>query len=425
MGNRIELNKIFVQNNTVQYTYHVEGDWKKYFYPEKKLKISYSVDISAASESVLAIPFLCNILPIAWLCDAEICIDVIDKYFYEHIEQIKDGYRTMYPMFSFKGKIQAETEKNAPLVKEKKSACFFSGGVDAYTTLFRHMEEQPVLITIWGADIKLTDEKGWHKVKTHVESVAKEYGLDSVFIKSSFRQMVNESELDRLVKKSGDGWWHGFQCGISIIGHAAPVAHRYGLKYVYIASSFPEKMKGQYTCASDPLIDNHVHYCGCDTVHDGYELDRQEKARYLISQKTAFKRKYDLRVCWESSGGGNCCRCEKCYRTILEIVSEGGNPNECWFQWGDKEMKRCKKDMENKIVQSQFNLDQFYPPIQDALKRNKDRIDGYEKYGWLLQMDFNKFNDAPMKKLRQNFFVRKFFGLLRRISAFSRGDFKF
>ena len=160
MGNRIELNKIFVQNNTVQYTYHVEGDWKKYFYPEKKLKISYSVDISAASESVLAIPFLCNILPIAWLCDAEICIDVIDKYFYEHIEQIKDGYRTMYPMFSFKGKIQAETEKNAPLVKEKKSACFFSGGVDAYTTLFRHMEEQPVLITIWGADIKLTDEKG-------------------------------------------------------------------------------------------------------------------------------------------------------------------------------------------------------------------------------------------------------------------------
>ena len=140
MGNRIELNKIFVQNNTVQYTYHVEGDWKKYFYPEKKLKISYSVDISAASESALAIPFLCNILPIAWLCDAEICIDVIDKYFYEHIEQIKDGYRTMYPMFSFKGKIQAETEKNAPLVKEKKSACFFSGGVDAYTTLFRHME---------------------------------------------------------------------------------------------------------------------------------------------------------------------------------------------------------------------------------------------------------------------------------------------
>ena len=41
MGNRIELNKIFVQNNTVQYTYHVEGDWKNLRVSVASLKRRY------------------------------------------------------------------------------------------------------------------------------------------------------------------------------------------------------------------------------------------------------------------------------------------------------------------------------------------------------------------------------------------------
>lgn len=420
--NRIEIEEIYIRSNSVQYSYYIEGDWKKYFSDKHKLEISYSLDVSAVPESVLVVPFLCNMLPIAWLCDAEVCTKVIDKDFYGHLEQVKEGYRKMYPMFSFQGKIQAEPEENIPPVHKKESACFFSGGADAYTTLFRHMEERPVLMTIWGADIKLTDEKGWKKVKTHTIHAAKEHGLDTVFIKSSFRQMINEAELNGLVKNSGDGWWHGFQHGIAIIGHAAPISYVFGLKNVYIASSYPEKMKGKYTCASDPSIDNYVYYCGCRTIHDGYEMDRQEKVRFLVLQNKEHDWNYDLRVCWESSGGGNCCRCEKCYRTVLEIVSEGGNPNECGFRWGDEDIKRCKNDMKHKIIQPQFNINQFYPPIQEAMERNQERINGYEKYGWLLRMDFDKFNDTPIKKLRQNFFVRKMSGLLRRILAFGKAS---
>ena len=417
MKNRIEVKSIHIHKNTVNYIYDIEGEWKKHFNQENKLEISYSIDISAVPESVLIIPFICNILPIVWLCDAEVCTEAIDKDFYEHLEEVKDGYRMMYPMLSFKGKIQAKTDNNLPPNNKKESACFFSGGVDAYTTLFRHIDERPALITIWGADVKLVDKTGWNEVKSHITHTAEELGLPKVFIKSNFRQSINEGALNRLVKKSRDGWWHGFQHGIAIIGHAAPVAYVYGLKNVYIASSYPEKMKGRYTCASDISIDNHVHYCGCRTVHDGYELDRQEKVRYLVSQKNEWNRNYELRVCWESSGGGNCCHCEKCYRTILEIVSEGGNPNEYGFRWGDKEIKRCKQDMEHKIVQPRFNIEQYYLPIPEAMRRNQNTIEGYEKYGWLLNMDFSKFNEMPIKKLRRNFFVRKLLGLFRRILA--------
>lgn len=39
----------------------------------------------------------------------------------------------------------------------------------------------------------------------------------------------------------------------------------------------------------------------------------------------------ELRICWESTGGKNCCLCEKCIRTILEIYIEGGNPAQFGF----------------------------------------------------------------------------------------------
>lgn len=298
-------------------------------------------------------------------------------------------------------------EKNRSLLHRKKSACFFSGGVDAYTTLFRHIQEEPALITIWGADIKLSDETGWLRVKSHIMDTAKEMGLDALFIKSNFRLMIQEGELGKLVKESGDGWWHGFQHGIGIIGHAAPLAYLCGWNFVYIASSFAESMKGNYTCASDPLIDNYVEYCGCKTVHDGYEMDRQEKVRYLVSQE-AKGRGVPLRVCWESLGGGNCCRCEKCYRTILEIVSEGGDPNLYGFQWGNEDIKRCRRDMERKIVQTRFIIEQFYLPIQGAMKENQSQIKEFDKYLWLVNMNFQKFNVMPMK------IARRLLGFLRR-----------
>lgn len=269
------------------------------------------------------------------------------------------------------------------------------------------MEERPLLLTVWGADITFADEAGWSRVKAHTERVAGEYGLGTVWIKSNFRQVIQDSELNRLVQESGDSWWHGFQHGIALIGHAAPVAWIHGLKTVYIASSYPEAMKGHYTCASDPLIDDHVHYCGCGTVHDGYELDRQGKVRYLVQQKAEAGRAANLRVCWESSGGGNCCHCEKCYRTILELVSEGADPNEWGFSWGDQEIDRCRRDMQGRICQPQFNVNQFYLPISKAMLKNKDRIAGFGRYKWLIGMDFARFNDFPLKRLRRNKILRK------------------
>lgn len=395
--NKIVLKDIDVIDGSVKYFYNIEGEWKKYYNDNLNYEIEYPINVSNVPKNVLAVPFVCNILPIVWLCDATLQLETIDKDFFENITHIKKGYEEMYPMLSFNGDIKVDNVEENRSKQCDKSAVFFSGGVDAYTTLLRHLNEKPCLVTIWGADVKVDDIQGWKNVESHISTVSEEYGLGFYAIKSNFRLMIKENRLDELVRSSLEGWWHGFQHGIAMIGHMAPLAFELGIERAYIASSFPEKMKGQYTCASDPTIDNYVSYCGAHTIHDGYELDRQEKIQYLVEKKNQGC-PIKLRVCWMSKDGKNCCECEKCYRTILEIVSEGGAPEEFGFTWDDKAIKICKKNMLNKITVQEFCINQFYYPIIDRLKSNIDKIENYEKYKWLLDIDYSRFNEYPMKK---------------------------
>jgi hypothetical protein len=219
--------------------------------------------------------------------------------------------------------------------------------------------------------------------------------------------VINWTTLTRGLLHNKYEWWHDFQHGIGIIGHCAPLSYVMGIRVVYIASSYPASMKGQYTCASDPTIDNYMKYARCITIHDGYELNRQEKVRYLLQQTQKLNKKIHLHVCWETTSGENCCHCEKCYRTILEIVSEGGNPNEYGFKWDSAAIVEARKMFTYKITSTKFNIDQYYPPIQERLKVNKDCIPDYDLYRWLVDYDFSNFNRHVSKYIYNNRVVRK------------------
>lgn len=397
------MNKLTIINvnksaKYVEIKYRIEGVWKEYFSSVDTLKIKYSKAIESVPDDILLVPLVANLLPVVWLCDAELVCESLDKVFFESIDAIKRGYESMYPQLKFLGKVSPNNLVDHRKDKgiESEVSVFFSGGVDAYTTLLRHIEEKPILVTVWGADVKLDDIEGWTNVSENTKKTAEAFGLQYRFVKSNFRELFHYGNLDNLVSKTGDGWWHGFQCGIGIITLIAPLSYVDNIRVDYIASSFPEKMKGMYTCASDPMIDNNVSFAFCKTIHDGYELDRQEKVKYILGSGS---KNVDLRVCWESTGGKNCCHCEKCYRTILEIVSEGGDPNSYGFVWDDRHIRRCKRDMMTKITSAQFNLDQFYPPMQRAMKRNSANIPDYFKYRWFMNIDFQTFNSYKAKQI--------------------------
>lgn len=386
--NRIVIDTPKIDGNKISYIYKIEGEWIEAFYPDEPFFTEYSCDISEVPEGVAVIPLLANLLPMSWIYDAEIVIPVCDKDFYNSINDFKKGYEEMYPMLNFGGKITiGELQEN--VCNGKGSAAFFSGGVDAFNTLVRHADEHPTLLTIWGADVQFEDTTGWERVQKHLQKTAEDFKVDFVIIKSSFRRFLDISVLTKKVRASGDNWWHGFQHGIGIICHAAPVMYAMGKQTVYLASSFTAADKGKVTCASDPTIDNYVRFCGANVCHDSYEFTRQMKIHNIVQYSYEMKKNIQLRVCWQSSGGSNCCNCEKCWRTILGLYIEGANPNDFGFDYDEKQLRRTSSTM--RYIPNQFMRISTYRTLQKDMKKNHD-IKFYPKeIRWVYNVAPNKF----------------------------------
>lgn len=393
MGNKITINEVSVKNNRIDYKYNVSGEWSEAFNLNDLFYIEYSCDISEVPEGVAVIPLLANLLPMAWIYDAEIVVPVCDKDFYDSINDFKKGYKEMYPMLNFGGKITVgELQEN--VCNGTGSSAFFSGGVDAFNTLVNHANEHPTLLTIWGADVQFEDTIGWERVLKHLKITAEEFKVDFVTIKSSFRRFLDIRPLMEKVYASGDDWWHGFQHGIGIISHAAPVMYAMGKKIVYFASSFTAADKGKVTCASDPTIDNYVRFCGVKVHHDGYEYTRQMKIHNIVQFSHKIKKDIQLRVCWQSSGGTNCCSCEKCWRTILGIYAEGFDPRKFGFYYDDKQLYRLAHRM--KYSGDKMFSALRYQAIQKTMRENVNKMDLPKAIRWFYEADINTLGQTPL-----------------------------
>lgn len=391
----IKLDYIKKINDTIIYEFECSEELSRYF-SENRFFIQYQENIETVPDGVAAIPFVCNVLPIVWLTDSELIIDELDADFYHSIPEFKKGYVDMFPEASFLGKLNADKTVNCSNKSENKGVgAFFSGGLDAFTTMIRHIDESPTLISIWGADVAVENIEAWGKVDKAISSISKRYSLPRCVIKSSFRQFDNEgllhTEFYGILK---DGWWHGVKHGIGLISHAAPYAWLHKWDRVYIASSNCPS-DGKVTCASDPTIDNYVRFCGCEVVHDGFEMSRQEKIKYVSKIANSTHVYPELRVCWETKEGNNCCNCEKCYRTMMGLWAEGEDPKLYGFKYNEDIFKQIKRFIK---IEYEFHITiiKQWKQIQEAVRDNKGLLmnkDYYESIKWILTFDF----DHPRK----------------------------
>lgn len=67
--------------------------------------------------------------------------------------------------------------------------------------MIAHYEEKPILFTLWGSDVDVSNEKGWEMVDKHIRQVSQIYGLEYVYIQSSFRKMIDEMILNLEIGK--------------------------------------------------------------------------------------------------------------------------------------------------------------------------------------------------------------------------------
>ena len=383
----IRIKEIVKEGSSITFIFGYDGSLSAFFSGEK-FTITYSFNIENIPDSILIIPFICNILPMVWLTNSVVYVDDIDADFYECLPQLKKGYEVLYSDVLFKGRIEVKKVTKNKVIFQERSAMFFSGGLDSYQTLISHIEEKPLLISIWGSDIKVNNENGWNNIKNIIETLAKQRNLSTAFIRSSFREFDDESALDKEYHDTlGDGWWHGVKHGIGLLGHVAPIAYKYGIQKMYIASShWPEL--GIQKCASSPYIDNYVRFCGCQVIHDGFEYSRQDKVHNIAEYKKAHNENVDIHVCWETQTGKNCCHCEKCYRMMAGLFAEGEDPKDYGFKYSLYDLV----DMERVIkTQTSVNLiKRQWSLIKDRMIGNYSIIKkpDFKWYQWIIKADF-------------------------------------
>lgn len=389
MKNQFIVTEVEVHQNQILCYYTIQGNtsWHNCFPKEYScLEVTYSQSIGDVPKGVAVIPLLCDVLPIVWLMDAEIVVDELDQSFYNSIAGFKNGYIKMYPELKFGGLVTAK-KLISYTYNTEKSAVLFSGGVDAFNTLFSNMAEHPALITLWGADIACDNEEGWKPVQQQVEETAAKFDLSYYIVRTNFRKIISEATMTNFVQEKNHalGWWHDFQHGIGIISHVAPIAYQYGIGKVYIASSFTAA--DTYTCASDPTIDNFVRFGNTVVIHDGYEYNRQMKIHNICSYTEEHHVTAPLRVCWKSTTGRNCCTCEKCYRTMMGVLAEGKDPQKLGFTKYDATVrKNMLHDLRYGLI-SKYNK-RRYCYIQQRLREVYTRKNCPNDLKWFYRLKF-------------------------------------
>lgn len=363
-------------------------------------------DAGKVPDSIIAIPIVANLIPFAWIFDCELKVESLDKEFYLALPEIKKGYINMLPKLNFAGSI----EINNIVDNSKERGCgspllLFSGGVDAWCTLTRHIDEHPWLVSIWGADIRCSNITGWRIVDDYSKDVARSLNIGYSYVKSNFWEMINYRILDSspIMTKAGYGWWHDVQHGIALLSLTSPLAYAKKSRIVYIASSNTEKDKGKYVCASDPTIDNHFAAFTFRASHDGYELTRQDKVDTIVRYAKKTIVPVNLRVCFNVQSGRNCCRCEKCGRTILEILAAKGDPLKLGFEYNQRQFDLLMNKMHYILL---LSFPFYYHDVANAVKARGIKLPNSAR--WVLSDKLDKICNNRFKFALRS--LRKFGG---------------
>jgi hypothetical protein len=290
--------------------------------------VEYDEDIGEIDTSILLIPAVSGTITVAWAIGADLYVEDLDKAYLESLAQIKPVIANWHPAFSCSTKIEV---KNIVSNRSEKSqiGLLFTGGVDSLASYIKHKDKKPHLIKVWGTEVRDDDLRSWKSVRTMLTEFSEKERVKIHEVRSNIPRAFNKLELYR---EFGLDWWQNVSHSIVLTGLCAPLTCLNNIGTLLIASSC-DPYKRNYPWGSLPQIDNKISWANTRIVHDGFETDRQLKIRYFLKD---YFRKYgyvSLKVCNDTRlPVSNCGKCEKCLRTITELVLEGIDPNKCGFK---------------------------------------------------------------------------------------------
>lgn len=188
----------------------------------------------------------------------------------------------------------------------KKVACFFTGGVDSFYTLLKHLHEIDTIVYVHGFDLWLHEEEFRKSTSARIRDMAAKLGKELIEV---------ETNLLYFSHKVCD--WPSQYYGSALASVALLLSKTIGK--MYIASSLNTEVL--YARGSHPDLDFLWNTEEIEIVHDGCESTRLGKVMAISKNDVALD---NIRVCLDRRWGKyNCSKCEKCVRTMLSLHISG------------------------------------------------------------------------------------------------------
>jgi hypothetical protein len=208
-------------------------------------------------------------------------------------------------------KIEADSLAADP-PSPRRSASFFSGGVDSFYTYLKHQADPAEadrisgFILVNGFDIDRRNTRLWDRARQSVSSVAEADGVELVVVRSNIQGLVEPILL----------WDYAHGGCLAAVG----LFLRGAFHQIYIPST--HSVAEQIPWGSNLALDGHWSTEGTAFIHDGTEATRLEKVSSQIARSS--RALEHLRVCFANEKGAyNCGRCDKCLRTMINLYVAG------------------------------------------------------------------------------------------------------
>lgn len=230
----------------------------------------------------------------------------VSASFLEGVRRVIAFYSEHFPDFQSVA-ITAEHPAAAVPSTQARRASFFSGGVDSFFTLLKGQEDITDIITLRGFDMSLGDHVRWEQTRSAAQSVANSLGL-------GFHEL--ESNFGSILKEFGQWVEHGH--GLALASAARALAANFA--EVRIPGSYT--LESQVPWGSSMFTDPEFSDEALTIVHDACSATRADKTVFISTNELVLRY---LRVCPGSKNNGkfNCCRCEKCLRTMVALHACG------------------------------------------------------------------------------------------------------
>lgn len=396
MSGSITLNKIDLDEQKITYYFSIPDEIKAHVnhaYIDKNgngiLFIELpKISVKEIPNGILSIPFIGTMMGVAMLYRIPIKVEDVDAEYLETVKKLSAILKKMYPKRNWNLSLKAKNVTEQKIIGGAKTSVFFTGGVDATSALIETINDKPLLINIVGGDISLSDLKAHKSLESYFSKLKSQIeGLDYCFVKSNCREFFREYTFDKMCKKFIDRelWW-GYWASIAHIlvmtACIAPVVYEKRIMNHYIGSSHSTNDEA-FDGNNKEMIDA-ISYAGCKFVSADADLDRNDKIKKIVEYVNKSGVYFELQVCWHKVDGKNCCHCEKCYRTMMNVLAVHSDPNDFGLKYDDNKMGEIKSFLETTPVKVSY-----WKTTQRVFKQERDYW-SKTNLKWFVEFRFNK-----------------------------------